>query len=490
MIINSAEVEDGRILESDLCIVGSGPAGIAIAKHLEGSPLTVLLLESGGFEFDQSIQRLYEGELGGRKYFPLDSCRLRYFGGSSNCWAGLCRPLDPEDFAYREWVPNSGWPISNEDIEPWYEAAANLLGLDNGSWVIPSSHSPAPVGLGPIATSRYFKLSAPERLGVTQRASIAKSRNVTVCLNSTATRIRLTSSGREVASLRVARSRGGGGFVAKAKHFVIACGGIENARLLLVSDDVHRTGVGNAHDVVGRYFMEHPHTDRFGTLIGGRSLASAKFYSHHRMGRQRVWGHFMLTAQTRAKERLLSAAAVLLPQHDRPGEFARALRRATVQFDGGSLEQAPTFTLGTPSEQVPNVNSRVTVGLKKDFLGVPKAVLDWRLTPLDKQSVEKTHELLARAFAMSGLGRMRLTLPAGAEFPSSVNGGRHHMGTTRMHASDRLGVVDSNCRVHGVSNLYLGGSSVFTTSGSANPTFTIAALAFRLAEHLKRDLAR
>lgn len=489
MIVDATEIEAGSTLEADLCIVGSGPAGMAIARRFDGTSVRVLMLESGGFERSSAVQTLYAGRSIGRRYFDIDACRQRYFGGSSNCWAGLCRPLDPEDFTARDWVPHSGWPIDHAALAPWYREAEALLGLDATGWQVPPAHGPARWPLDARVESRFFKLSAPIRLGKTERARLTRSTNVRICLNATVVRIGLTANTKRVDRLHVRRSVGTGGFTVRAQRYVLACGGIENPRLLLASDAEQARGVGNQHDLVGRYFMEHPHTDRHGVLIGGAALKAPHFYRRHRMGTQRIWGHFMLSAATRQAERLLSAAVVFLPHRANPPPLSDAVHAASRWMDGAP-GASTRLTFGTPSEQVPNPESRVRLDSARDRLGVPRAMLDWRVRAVDKYSVERTHAILAEALAAAGIGRVRLTLPKGPRFPKAVNGGRHHMGTTRMHADPKRGVVDADCRVHGVADLYVAGSSVFPTSGSANPTLTLTALAFRLATHLQTALAR
>ena len=486
MIGDSAEIAPDTILEADLCIVGSGPAGIAIARHFAKSKLDVLVLESGGLSAESSIQSLYDGRNVGRRYFGLDTCRSRCFGGSSNCWQGLCRPLDADDFQARPWVPHSGWPFDAEHLAPYYRRAARVLRLRGGDFQ-PERWSGDKTPLWKFERGRIttglLKISR-FRLGEVYQRQLRASSSVRIVLHASLTKILTSAAG--VNELVVKRTLGGGSFKVRARKYVLACGGIENARLLLDSD------VGNQRDLVGRYFMEHPHVDNEGFLIGSPRLPTIDFYrSHVAKHKQRIWGYFQVSAETRRTEKLLSCACFLLRAIEEPNPLERALVNVLQDMDPAPLGKPGStvhFAFGTPSEQAPNPESRVKLGTERDALGMLKPELDWRLTALDKHSVRRTHQLFAEDFALSRLGRFRVTLDASAELPEHVDGGRHHMGTTRMHKDPKQGVVDENSAVHGVPNLYIAGSSVFPTSGSANPTLTLVALALRLADHLEHHL--
>jgi choline dehydrogenase-like flavoprotein len=177
--------------------------------------------------------------------------------------------------------------------------------------------------------------------------------------------------------------------------------------------------------------------------------------------------------------------------------------RAPTQPDEDSVTQSPgevsasfatpprIFDLLTRQEQAPNPDSRVTLGAERDALGMPRVKLDWRLTELDRRSFQAFYEVLGRELGRSGVGRVRMrdwVMEKGPSWPSSLGGGWHHMGTTRMHADPKRGVVDANCRVHGVGNLYVAGASVYPTAGCANPTLTLVALSLRLSDHLESVL--
>ena len=144
------------------------------------------------------------------------------------------------------------------------------------------------------------------------------------------------------------------------------------------------------------------------------------------------------------------------------------------------------------AEQAPNPDSRVSLVEERDALGLPRIALDWRLTELDKRSLQAGHQAVALELGRTGLGRLQIEDWLTADVTTwtpTLTGGHHHIGTTRMSEDPARGVVDGDCRVHGIANLYVAGSSVFPTSGSANPTLTVVALALRLAAHLEQRLA-
>jgi choline dehydrogenase-like flavoprotein len=551
MINDACSVPDHRMLEADVCIVGTGPAGITLAREFIGRSMNVCLLESGGLESDPEIQSLGEGEVVGLSYSPLESTRARRLGGTSNLWnldigsgsLGVrLRRLDPDDFESRDWVPYSGWPFRMNELVSFYERAHVIclgpLADHPDGWPKEGSRHP-------FADSRVFEeslfLFGPRDLFTqTYQSEIERAENVSVHVNGTVTRLETDPTGQQVTGVRVA-TLAGGTFSVVANAYVLAAGGIENARLLLVSDSVHRRGIGNEHDVVGRFFMEHPHL-RIGVII---PVDKQAIILVPEWGIRRLDGHLVetwltLTRPVLQQEGLLNSALLLVPSMSdrhlryqtvrRPTSPAltsvKALRSAIRQrrapenvvrhivnivsgideiglaaaarlrwnmaegrrdlFGSGSFRLAEGFdvlAVDAMIEQAPNPESRVTLSDELDALGVPRVRLNWNLNPLDVRTQVRTQQLLQEAIERTGLGKAYPT-----RLPLRVHGGHHHMGTTRMHSDPRYGVVDENCRVHGVANLFVAGSSVFPTSGYANPTLTIVALAVRLADHLAGEI--
>ena len=508
MLIDARNVDWDDTIETDVCIIGAGAAGITLARALRSERRTVCVLEGGGLSGSRDSQSLYEGESegpalngaltysggrGNRNY--LWTSRLRYFGGSTNHWAGFCRPLDDLDFANRPWVPHSGWPITKSQLAPYYEQAADVVQiqpfdnkLDEGQGgegaVILQSET--------VATKR-FHFSPPTRFGAVYRRELATAERVNVLLNANATDIETNEGGSRVSQIRVA-TLGGRTFAVRSKVFVLATGGIENARLLLVSDSVQKAGLGNQHDLVGRFFMDHPHV-RAGVIVWTDPFSAVERYGlwNDEDGTMAV---LCLSEHAQRTHELLNVSIAVdsgagsFRRKSSAGGFPLAIGPAVYQLDRlgeARLSAEPTNALYSScfarTEASPNPESRVTLDRDVDAHGVRRAKLAWKLTDLDRRSIWGSMELVARELATTGRGRV--LLDANDSDPwRDVSGGAHHMGTTRMSDDPTRGVVDGNGRVHGVSNLYIAGSSVFPTVGFANPTLTIVALALRLADHL------
>jgi choline dehydrogenase-like flavoprotein len=521
MLIDGRAVPDGAALDTELCIIGAGPAGITLAHALIGHPLKVLLLESGGFEFDDAVQGLSEHDSVDLPY-DLAQMRLRYFGGCSNHWGGYCRPLEPATFARRPWIAHSGWPIDGAELGPHYDAAAALCQIgplepDAAAWAERLRLAALPLAPDGDLADMLFQLSRPIRFGEAYRRPLVQAANVTLCLNGTATALTAHPAGGHVEQAEIG-TLGGGRFAIRARAFVLACGGIENARLLLASNDVEPAGLGNRNDLVGRFFTDHAHF-HLGELALAAPADPQLYLEPVATGPGRaVVLHLQLTAAAQARERLPEVAVKLRPGLPSAGErslrsVATALRMGRMPPHlsdhlgnmirdiggvGGALarmaqhkllshELLPrhpgVLALRSVGELVPDPANRVRLGRRRDRLGQPLARLDWQPTSFDRAAMRRLGMILAQELGRQGLGRVML--PEAQPF---IDGGWHHMGTTRMSDHPGSGVVDRNLRVHGIDNLYIAGSSVFPTGGSGAPTLTIVALSVRLAEHLRAAL--
>jgi choline dehydrogenase-like flavoprotein len=504
-------------LRCDLCIAGAGAAGITLALQFVDSPLRVVVLEGGGLEFASSSQALYQGTSVGVPYHPLDVARLRYFGGSTNHWGGMCSPLDPIDFERRDWVAHSGWPIGLADLEPYYARAHPILGLGEYNYV-PEEVVPPGIEFLPLRADRMrgkmWRIRSL-RLGAEHRDALKDAANIDVLLHANLVEIVTAGEASTVESLRVATLDGRGTEV-KAQLYVLALGGIENPRLLLNSDRVMAAGLGNQNDLVGRFFMDHLALAPASVLATSQDWLGAY--------EQLPSGDFVLhcgirpSREAQARDQILNSAVHLgakaTMRQTSPGYIAaRQLRRAVLEgesrddlarllwevitdLDGlvaGIRERSgSTAYLYTQAEQAPNPASRVRLNAERDPLGLRRVELDWRLSEQDKRTVRALAQLLGEELGRLGLGRAQLEawmLEEGDAWLDEMVGHSHHLGTTRMAAGPREGVVDRDCRVFGIGNLYIAGSSVFPTSGAANPTLTIVALTLRLADHLARRLA-
>ena len=518
MIEDARRLPQDSLIEADLAIIGAGAAGITLARELAGTNIAVCLLESGGLDFEQDIQNLYRGENGGRWYFPLDTCRLRYFGGSTNHWGGWCRPLMPIDFEARDWIPHSGWPITRADLDPYYRRAQVLTETGpfrydaTGFWEETLHTKMVPFSRGLITTT-FFQYSPPTRFGTRYRKDIEAAPNVRALLHASVTEIETDASGSTVTGLR-ARTLAGPTFRVRARRYVLATGAIENPRLLLLSNRTNPAGVGNAHDLVGRYFMEHPHIPGVANLVMPWPEAFHAIYTQHLLLADNIVHSAMIPTDALLRRERLQHAVFTIGVMDvydaenlaapAPADEERArdifelqrdlgAPRATDHPPAGYNDWPPagalgaSCVLGCACEQAPNPDSRVTLAEERDALGLRRARLDWRITETDKLSLNRILHALAEELGALGLGRLHPTLSDDGIWPAEVLGGYHHMGTTRMADSPQHGVVNADCRVHGVDNLYIAGSSVFTTSGASNPTLTIVALALRLADHLREQ---
>ncbi len=225
---------------------------------------------------------------------------------------------------------------------------------------------------------------------------------------------------------------------------------------------------------------------------------TASFYRLHDAEGARVRGALATRTEFERRAEILRFSATLDVAQDDPFVPRGTQREEEVEKLGGQITAGPLgieggterrlYSLFVRAEQAPNPNSRVQLGTDRDALGSRKIVLDWRVGELDRRTVRVALEAIGHAVGAAGLGRLYSRPVAEPEFWPTVFGGHHHLGTTRMHRDPRSGVVDRDCRVHGLANLYVAGSSVFPTGGFANPTLTIVAMTLRLADHLRSRL--
>jgi choline dehydrogenase-like flavoprotein len=519
-------------LDADICVVGAGAAGISLALELEKLGRNVLLLESGDEQLDAQVQALHDLESTG---YPLREdymSRARYFGGSCNLWAGRSMRLDPLDFERRDWVAGSGWPISYEEVSRYYARAAQVLDLPDID-ALDSSASPASLsaaerrllaGKGLRSTVSVWART-PQRFGRPFLQRLGASPRVRLLLNASATSLDLDEAGTSITQLNAA-TLPGNRFTVRARQYVLASGGLENARLLLSSRNHAPAGVGNDHDQVGRCFMDHPRTVfgkvtvpadvrlksfrglpvRAGRLQIGIG-ASAEWQREHGLLNHYVTLEEETSGYAQARyQAMVQTAKVLMrrghagsrwdfrkmglrqvpemiyllsPKEILPHWMYRGLHMAREALPRPRRERR--YILVYFCEQPPDPASRVTLSNQRDPLGMPRLVLNWHIPDSVRQGVLGLQGLLQQQMQQTGFGQ--LEPGQGEMFYTDAS---HHMGTTRMSRDPAQGVVDMDCRVHGVRNLYAAGSSVFPCAGFANPTLTIVALSLRLAAHLSR----
>jgi len=512
MHIDARTLEDGSLVEGDICIVGAGASGISMAMDWIGGPYKVILLEGGGFEYDDKNQDLFAGKNIGQNYYPLRSSRLHYFGGTTGHWGGYCSTFDEIDFQKRDWVEHSGWPIKRSDLDPFYMRAHKIVELGSYNYSLPywQYEQPYMKTLLPnedVVWNKMWQFSPPTRFGVKYRDAIVNAPNVHLYTHAHVVDMKTDDQVTGINEI-ITKNFEGRSLRVRAKRYVLACNGIQNPRLLLASNKQAPKGLGNDHDNVGRYFMDH------------LEIKSAEMYLfkpdrlilYALTGKPRA--ELSITAAMQEQHRILNGTASLTPlkvarkMHPNIENWSKEDPRESLKREHGSYIEASknlrlekisgdlydAYELFTRMEQAPNPDSRITLDTEKDALGVPRAILNWKLGSLEKKSIRKLYELIGIEMGKAGVGRIKLMDylqdANDANWPDFTGGGWHHMGTTRMNEDPRTGVVDANCRVHGLNNLYIAGDSVFATSAAPNPTLTIIALTLRLSDHLKEVVAK
>jgi choline dehydrogenase-like flavoprotein len=538
MLLDARRVPRDHTIECDICIVGAGAAGITLAQEFNGRGHRVLLVESGGLKDSKATQDLYVGEvLDPRHHGPLDGYRVRRFGGTTTVWGGWCAPFDAIDFQARAHVPYSGWPIDKVELDPFYARAHVYCELGSyaydASVALPGEPAPTIPGMTTqdVVSDKLWLISPPTNFGKSHRSVLRQSKNVNVYLCGNVLKL-IADPPHHVDRLKVA-SLQGNEFHVRARMFVLAAGGLETTRLLLLSDDVHPRGIGNAHDLVGRFYMSHLSGDvgevelrpRGGEVVWNYETTVDGVYCRRRFSidrarqeadallnfsaildrpapgdpsyRDGILSAMFLVKQLRGRETGVSLRHMATHLTNIFGDAGNVVRFSTVWARKRllSARRLPSvmvkgkgnrYTLHFDAEQSPNPDSRVLLGESRDAFGLRRLRVDWRFSDFDVESVVRSSQVIEGALRQAGVGRMLLGPQAIRDrVCEMVSVGSHHLGTTRMSSDPAQGVVDGNGRVHGMDNLYIASSSVFATSSYARPTLTAVALAIRLADHLK-----
>ncbi len=496
--VDARTLPSGTVLTPDIAIVGGGPAGISLALALANTKLDILLLESGGANFDPVVQALYSGTQSGDDYAALEAGRLRFLGGGTNHWGGWSRPLDAIDFEKRDWVPHSGWPFARTALEPYYPRAQALI--EAGPWIydkgdsIASAKAPMlPLGDGGLYTS-WFQFSKtrdgvlPTPFGTRYQGDLKVAANIKPLLNANVTAIRLAPDAKRVDRLDVA-TLNGNRFTVKPRQVVLAAGGIENARLLLASNDVMKTGVGNQNDLVGRFFGDNPVPRDVATLVlfGGKR---APYYGNNlNMGNGAVMRAVFTPTAAFARSKHVMGSLTTMEHPVELDETGKAATVTTATALGVDATNASAYSVGCGMELMPDPDRRLTLTGDKDALGLPRLKLHMRVTDADFAKYRQTLSELGRQLLASGAGMLRLNCSKRADWLKNMDWGHHHLGTVRMHDDPKQGVVDADGKVHAIGNLFVAGSAVFPTYGASNPTLNLIALTLKLADHLKKVAA-
>lgn len=545
MIIGARDLAQSSLHDIDVCIVGAGAAGITLACELDGCGLKVVLLEAGGFKLDADALDYYRGTAALPHPDPTQF-RRSAFGGTTKLWGGRCTPLDPIDFERRDYLPHSGWPLRFAEIARHYPRALAYCDAGNFDFTITGSlaNPSATIGglntNGLVHTDRIERYSLPTDFGRRFRAKIARSSNVLAVLNARCVRLHKRPGDDAIESVEVVDPAGQRRRLT-SRTVVLACGGIEVPRLLMTSDP-GGSGLGNREDLLGRFYSCHfeiifgrllangvPVAFNFEKTIDGvycrRQLRiSEDAQRQHRLLNMVFRLHFsdyadwrhgsaVMSAIFLAKSTLPAEYRAILSHGRHPSEAAAVLPHVRnvlrglpqlLKFSADWIVKKQlarrrmpytlvansdgSFPLEFNSEQTPCASNRVSLTADTDRHGVNRVDVNWRLCPADIDSAYRGF-LLFREAINAGSG-CRLELDE-EELHKRISAappvGGHHLGTARMASSARDGVVGPDCAVFGLPNLFIASSAVFPTSGCANPTLTIVALAVRLAEHLQRQ---
>jgi choline dehydrogenase-like flavoprotein len=543
------DLPGGMQSDSPVIVVGAGPAGIVQALELRRHGVAVTVLAGGLDGFRADFQALADAEIvDPRRHAPMQMAVRRAFGGTSLLWGGRCVAFDDIDFAERDHVPYGGWPLTHDAIRPWYATAARYLdcGPPQFEEVLELL---AGGGNAECRLDRLERWSEARDLRRLHAETLENDPGLRVCLGAVATGIDLDPASGRATGLHVALADGRRA-VLRAGAIVLACGGLETTRLLLAAQGEYPQAFGGENGPLGRYYMGHLegsiadivfaapgydraldfHVDASRHYVRRRITVTGAAQRRHGLLNLAAWPDNPALGMPEHRSAILSLAylslaapglgPLLAPDAIRrkhlPGRV-QALRphlcnivrgvpeavREAARFLYGRYVARPRlpgffianrahrYALFYHAEQAPNPESRVTLADERDRLGMPRLRIDLRYGEIDARSVAESHKIIDRHLREAEIGRLDYRVAEAERVASALaqaTDGYHQIGTTRMAADPARGVVDPNCRVHGSPNLFVAGSSVFPTSGQANPTLLLAAFSARLADHLSRTL--
>jgi len=521
----------------DICIVGTGPVGMSLALEFERLGHTVLVLESG--TLDQSPGTHAEiADLD--RHAPMEIAAVRALGGTSWTWGGRCVAYDEVDWLDRDFVRDAHWPVTADEIHPWYKSAAGYLLCGSDVFDIPYKR-PLTHGLSLNFVERWARES---RVILEHRARLLASERILLSLSTTVTDLHPSADGDRIESLAVQTPQGP--TTVRAKRFILAMGGVETTRLLLATQRQWPTHFGGLDGPLGRFYMGHISgkiasidfsnpadiadldfiLDSSGAFYRRRLMLTTQAQLENKVLNTAFWPDnppfydathgsgvlssvFLALAVPFTGRRLVSEGIRLAHTGPRPYQLAAHLKNATLGAPRGARDlfnilrdrfirkpkkpgflvpnKGGKYALHYHAEQIPHPDSRITLSDEIDRFGLPQARIDLRFTDQDVDSVITSHRLLDQALRANNLGHLEYWYPPEKlreKVWAGAADGYHQVGTTRMGDDPATSVVDRNLKVHGLDNLFIASSSVFPTTGQANSTFLAVAFAVRLANSL------
>lgn len=544
MIKTFKSINNNQIMNADLCLIGSGPASLSILEYLKNEPIKIIVVPGGSISENKDNQNLYKGIVNNKNsHEPLDVNRHREFGGSGNHWGGRCVPLDAIDLKRRNWIKESGWPIKFDVLTKYYRKASKFLRVNNynkdKNFELKNIKKIIPKIDDKFLISSKLENWSPILNFKKEFLKIFKQKNITMIENSHL--LKINTDKKKVINIFCTVS--GSNFFIKSKYYVLACGGIENARLLLNSKNTfHPKGIGNSNDLVGRYYMAH-HSGIFYNFSPFLRKNLNYKYSKDAKGiyhRNRFW----FTENFQKNKEIGNSIffflnTQLFKDMGKESNFFELLNLLRLfknkeykilkkKFYKNKLSIMKNFIIFIPKllsisylrlksnrlpsilpsisskyfgiyhqfEQTPCFNSRIKLVNQKDKLGLKKVKLSIKFNSIDFKTLCENYKYLNSIFLKKNIGKFQNSFNQSIlkkkylKKIKTFNSSAHHIGTTRMGNSKKNGVVDKNLQIFDCDNLYVAGSSTFPTGGHANPTYTIIALSLKLGDYLKNKLKK
>jgi len=521
MQVDLDSVIDRPSFKSSVCIVGAGVAGLILARALAKVGIEVHLLEGGGPLPESRSQDLYAVQMAGMHHEGATKGRFRVFGGSSTRWGGQLLTFTPDIFDPSAGMPSQAWPLRIAEIESHYSEVRDLMHV--------SHHSPAARRIKSLSTGRAvdsadinvrFSKWAPfskRNLASTLGPECLASERVTVFFHANVVGIRFREGSDRVETV-TAKNYAGSIFEFESAQFIICAGTIETCRILLAAKAALGVRIGKTMDSVGRYFHDHLSFEA-ATITGTAKRGFVKLFTPSLIGDTLHTPKLEASVGLRSRENLLAVMAhFAIEEPEGSGiaavrTFLQAIQRregrSAVLKSGLALPRnsvdiakliwgarvkkqrvitgRASITLRIDCEQATNAANRITLSEDCDAVGMPKAVIAWRISEHERRTVGIFAKAVDTYLDQLGFGAIAWN-PALSEPDDSwlrfTNDAFHPMGGTRMGTDPYTSVVDSNLKVHGTANLFVASCSTFPAGGSSNPTFTLMALTLRLGAHL------